>query len=416
MSQLKNLFLLDPEVIFLNHGSFGATPRPVFEAYQNWQRELERQPVRFLGRELFPRLEHARQALARTLHTEADDLAYIPNTTFGVNLVARSLNLQPGDEVLTTNHEYGACDNAWEFVCQKTGASYIRQPISLPVRSSEKIVGEFWGGVTARTKIIFISHITSQTALQMPVEDICTLARGRGILTLVDGAHAPGQIPLNVGEVGADFYVGNCHKWMLSPKGAAFLHACPRGQALLDPLVVSWGWGKNSPFTTGSPFLDALQWTGTDDPSACLAVPAAIQFQKDHNWPEVRKRCRQLLEQSLERASQITGMPSIYPQGERLYHQMAVVPLPPINDLEGFQKALYQGYKIEIPAIEWQGRHFLRISVQGYNSEEDLDIFLGALGEMLGSRRSGEQGSRRSGEQEIRGAGDQGSRPSYLIS
>ena len=392
MPHLKNLFLLDPKVIFLNHGSFGATPRPVFEVYQNWQRELERQPVRFLGRELFSHLEHARQALAHTLHAEADNLAYIPNTTFGVNLVARSLNLQPGDEILTTNHEYGACSKAWEFVCQNTGASYIRHPISVPVSSSEEIVNEFWDGVTERTKIIFISHITSETALQMPVEDICTMARKRGILTLVDGAHAPGQILLNLGETGANFYVGNCHKWMLSPKGAAFLHASPRGQALLSPLVVSWGWGEDSPFGTGSPFLDSLQWAGTDDPSAYLAVPSAIQFQEDHNWDKVRENCHQLLTQTLERASQITGMPSIYPQGERLYHQMAVVPMPPINDIESFQETLYQDYKIEIPAIEWQGRQFLRISVQGYNTKEDMEIFLGALEELLETREQVNRG------------------------
>lgn len=242
---------------------------------------------------------------------------------------------------------------------------------------------EFWEGVTAQTKIIFISHITSETALQMLVEEICKLARKSGILTLVDGAHAPGHFSLDLGEIGADFYVGNCHKWMLSPKGAAFLQARPGGQALLSPLVVSWGWGEDSPFGTGSSFLDSLQWSGTDDPSAYLSVPAAIQFQKDHNWLGVRKRCHQLLEHGLERALQITEMPSVYPQGERLYHQMAVVPLPRIDDLESLQKMLYREYKIEIPAIEWQGKQFLRLSVQAYNTEEDLEIFLRALEELL---------------------------------
>jgi len=383
MHQLKEHFLLDPEVVFLNHGSFGATPRPVFEVYQNWQRKLEHQPVRFLARDLFPRLEQARQVLASRLNAGPNDLVYIPNATFGVNLVARSLNLQPRDEILTTNQEYGACDNAWEFICRKTGVSYIHQPIFLPVTSSPRIIEEFWKGVTPRTKMIFISHITSQTALQMPVEVICEMARERGILTLVDGAHVPGQIPLNLTEIGADFYVGNCHKWLMSPKGAGFLHTRPEHQEGLDPLVVGWGWGENSPFTSGSSYIDKLEWLGTKDPAAYLSVPAAIQFQKDHNWPQVRKRCHQLLRQTVQRACQITELPSVYPLGEDFYHQMAVIPLPSIEDLAGFKETLYQQYKIEIPTIEWQGRQFLRISVQGYNTEEDLEIFLGALEELL---------------------------------
>ena len=383
MHQLKEHFLLDPEVVFLNHGSFGATPRPVFEAYQNWQRKLEHQPVRFLIRDLFPRLEQTRQVLASRLNAGHNDLVYIPNATFGVNLVARSLNLQPRDEILTTNQEYGACDNTWEFICQKTGASYIHQPISLPVTSHASIVEEFWKGVTPRTKMIFISHITSQTALRMPVETLCGMARERGILTLVDGAHAPGQISLNLAEIGADFYVGNCHKWLLSPKGAGFLHTRPEYQESLDPLVVGWGWGENSPFTTGSPYIDKLEWLGTKDPAAYLSVPAAIQFQKDHNWPQIRKECHQLLKRTVQRACQITELPSVYPQEDGLYHQMAIIPLPPIEDLPGFKEAFYKQYKIEIPTIEWQGRQFLRISVQGYNTGKDLEIFLEALEVLL---------------------------------
>ncbi len=382
MHQLKEHFLLDPNVIFLNHGSFGATPRPVFEAYQTWQRKLERQPVRFLVQDLFPRLEHARQVLASTLNASAADLVYIPNATFGVNLVSRSLPLHPGDEILTSNHEYGACDNAWMFTAQKTGAKYIRRPIPLGLSSAE-IANHFLDGITPRTKIIFISHITSQTALRMPVEDICREARGKGILTLVDGAHTPGQIPLNLAEIGADFYVGNCHKWLLAPKGAGFLHTRPEHQANLEPLVVGWGWGENSPFSSGSSYIDKLEWLGTKDPAAYLAVPSAIQFQKDHDWPQVREQCHQLLKQTVRRACAITGLPSVYASEEGLYHQLAIIPLPSIENLPEFKETLYERYKIEIPTIEWQGRQFLRISVQGYNTEEELAVLLGALEEMV---------------------------------
>ncbi|MEA2007499.1 MAG: aminotransferase class V-fold PLP-dependent enzyme, partial [Chloroflexota bacterium] len=302
--------------------------------------------------------------------------------TFGVNLVMRSLNLQPGDEILTSNHEYGACDNAWMFAAQRTGAKYVQHSIPLGLSSAE-IANRFLDGITPRTKIIFISHITSQTALRMPVEAICREARGRGILTLVDGAHSPGQIPLNLPKIGADFYVGNCHKWLLAPKGAGFLHTRPEHQESLDPLVVGWGWGENSPFTSGSSYIDKLEWLGTKDPAAYLSVPDAIRFQKDHNWPQVGKQCHQLLRQTVRRACAITGLPSVYSQEEELYHQLAVVPLPTIEDLPGFKETLYERYKIEIPTIEWQGRQFLRISVQGYNTEEDLEIFLGALEEMV---------------------------------
>ncbi|MCA9998356.1 MAG: aminotransferase class V-fold PLP-dependent enzyme [Anaerolineales bacterium] len=209
----RNLFLLDPDVVFLNHGSFGATPRPVFDVYQAWQRQIEYQPVKFIGRELTGYLQTARHTLGNYLHAHGDDLVYIPNATFGVNIVARALLLTAEDEVLTTDHEYGACDRVWRFVSQKKGFHYVRQPIPLPVTSPEEIVEQLWQGVTPRTKVIYLSHITSATALRLPVEAICQRAREAGILTLVDGAHAPGQIPLDLTAMGADFYTGNCHKW-----------------------------------------------------------------------------------------------------------------------------------------------------------------------------------------------------------
>ncbi|HNP84748.1 MAG TPA: aminotransferase class V-fold PLP-dependent enzyme, partial [Kouleothrix sp.] len=199
-------FLLRPEITFLNHGSFGACPRPVFESYQEWQRRLEVQPVEFLGRHISTLLAEARTRLAAYLRTAAGNLVYVPNATYGVNIVARSLDLQPGDEVLASDHEYGAADRAWRFVCNKRGVRYINQPIGLPLESAEQFVEQLWAGVTPRTKVIFLSHITSPTALIFPLEAVCRRARAEGIMTVIDGAHAPGQIDLALDALGADFY------------------------------------------------------------------------------------------------------------------------------------------------------------------------------------------------------------------
>lgn len=383
MSSLKDLFLLDSDITFLNHGSFGATPRPVFEVYQEWQRKFEYQPVRFVTNELMEQLKQSRTTLANYLHTYPDKLVYITNATEAVNLVARSLHLTSGDEILTSDHEYGACNNVWEFICQNTGAKYIRQPVPPPFSSPEEIINNLWMGVTPSTKVIFISHITSPTAQQFPVEEICRRARKGNILTFIDGAHAPGQIEVNLEEISADFYTGNCHKWMMSPKGAAFLHVKPEVQPRIEPLIVSWGWGENSPFNTGSPFLDNLQWSGTKDYSAFLSVPAAIQFQEIHNWDSVRQYCHQLLHQALDRIRELTGVKSPYLPETSSFQQMGIAPLPHIPNLSYFKNRLYDEFKIEIPCISWNKYQFLRISIQGYNTQKDIDCLIAALEELL---------------------------------
>lgn len=382
MPSLKEYFLLDPEIIFLNHGSFGATPRPVFEEYQAWQRRLERQPVLFLGREFNKLMEGTRRALGEYLNADADNLVYIPNATHGANIVARSLDLKPGDEVLTTDHEYGACDYAWQFVCEQTGARYVRQSIPLPVRSEDEIVEQFWQGVTPRTRAIYLSHITSTTALRLPVEAICRRAREAGILSIVDAAHSPGQIPVDLEALGADVNFGNLHKWLLSPKGAAFLYVRRDRQGLIRPLVVSWGMHATPDFTTGSRFVDLLQWTGTRDPAAALAVPAAIQFLRDHNWEAVRAACHVLLRQAIERICDLAGGEPLYPLNSDFYCQMGIAPLPS-SDLVALKSRLYDEYKIEVPLTEWHDRQFIRISVQGYNTQADIDALLEALQRLL---------------------------------
>ena len=382
MNELRDLFLLDPGVFFLNHGSFGATPRPVMEAYQEWQILLEREPVYFVDRLLADYFKSARQALGAYVNADADDLVYVTNATFGVNVVARSLRLGPGDEVLASNHEYGACENVWQFLSRKRGFGYIQQPIPLPVGPSDEIVEQFWRGITRRTKVIFLSHISSPTAVRMPVEAICSRAREAGILTVIDGAHAPGQIPLDLEAIGADFYTGNGHKWLCSPKGSGFLHARRDKQHLIEPLVVGWGWGVERTVTFGSDYLDYQQWLGTSDPAAYFSVPAAIEFQAKYNWPAVRQRCHIMLRLTLQRIGDLTGLAPMYPNAD-FYCQMAIAPLPPIADLPAFKRRLFEEFHVEVPCIQWQGKQFIRVSVQGYNTDRDIDALIQALTSLL---------------------------------
>ncbi len=382
MSSLKEHFLLDPNVVFLNHGSFGATPKPVFQAYQNWQLCLERQPVLFLGREYNELLLASRVALAGYLNADANDLVYIPNATHGVNIIAHSLQLNPADEILTTDHEYGACDYTWEFICSKTGATYIHQSIPLPVHSVDEVVEQFWSGVTPRTKVIYLSHITSPTALRMPVEEICRRARQAGILTIIDAAHSPGQISLDLKSLDADVVFGNCHKWMLAPKGAAFLYVKRETQNQVDPLIVSWGFVPTPETTTGSRFIDLLQWTGTKDPTAALTVPEAIRFMQEHDWQQVRRDCHTLLCQAIESVCDLTKLPPLYPLDSEFYSQMAIAPLPSSN-LVVLKSRLYDEYHIEVPLTQWQDRQFIRISIQAYNDQNDVDALLYALQALL---------------------------------
>jgi isopenicillin-N epimerase len=379
-TELRDLFLLRPDVIFLNHGSFGACPHPVFEVYQDWQRELECQPVEFFGRRFQGLMREAREALGDFVGADADDLVYVPNATTGLNLVARSLPLEPGDEVLATDHEYGALDRTWRFVCARRGARYIRQCVPLPVTGVEQVVESLWSGMTDRTRILFISHITSPTAITMPVAELTSRAREAGIITVVDGAHAPGQVPLNLATLGADFYAGNCHKWMMAPKGSAFLYARREMQPLLQPLVVSWGWQSETPGP--SPFIDEQEYQGTRDIAAYLAVPAAVQFMDENNWPEVQRHCHELVGYARRKITELTGSTPITPDMPTWFAQMGAFPLPAC-DGEILQRRLYDEFAVEIPIVVWNRRRLLRISVQGYNTREDVDMLIGALAELL---------------------------------
>ena len=378
--QLKPDFLLDPDVVFLNHGSFGACPRPVFEAYQRWQRELEREPVDFLGRRVHELLAEARAVLGGLVGAAADDVVYFPNPTTAANMIARSLSLAPGDEILTTDHEYGAMDRTWRFNGKSAGFKYVHQPIPLPLTTPEAFVEALWAGVTERTRVIFLSHITSATAQIFPIRAVCQRARVAGILTIVDGAHAPGQIPLNLPELGVDLYIGACHKWLCAPKGSAFLYARPEVQSWLMPLVVSWGYESDWPVP--SQFVSYHQWQGTRDLSAFLAVPAAIAYQAEHDWPSVRAECHGLLAATLRRIDALTNQPALYPDTPGAYNQMAILRLPQV-DCHALSEQLYQRYRIELPIHFWNGLPLLRISCQAYNTQADMDVLTGALETLL---------------------------------
>ena len=376
MSSLKAKFLLDPAIIFLNHGSFGATPKPVFRAYQHWQRELELQPVEFLGRRHTDLMRSSRAALAGFFHTEANNLVYTQNVTIALNIVARSLSLGSGDEVLTTDHEYGALDRTWRFLSRERGFKYVNQPIPVPIISAEDIVESFWRGVRPNTRVIFLSHITSPTAIIFPVQEVIRRARQAGILTVVDGAHVPGQIPLDLPALGADFYGGNLHKWLCAPKGSGFLYARPEVQHLLKPLVVSWGYESETPGE--SRFIDHHEWWGTRDIAAFLSVPDAIEFQEIHQWERVRTACHDLLGDVLNGIVGITGLPTFYPD-DSWYAQMATAPLAPETDIVKLKSRLYDEYRIEVPLIEWNGKKLIRVSVQAYNTRWDIEQLVEAL-------------------------------------
>ena len=350
---MKEHFLLDPDVVFLNHGSFGACPRPVFEAYQRYQRELERQPVEFLAleRRLPALLDEARVALAGHVGANPDNLAFATNATSAVNATVRSLDLGPDDEVLMGDDEYGGMELLWEYVSRRTGARIVR-------RAFDDLVPD------ERTKVLFCSHIEWTSGRLNDVAELCRRAREVGALSIVDGAHAPGQIELDLESLGADVYAGNCHKWLCAPKGSGFLHARPEAQRLIDPLVVSWDWGD------GAAFHELHRWQGTRDPSAFLAVRDAIDFQAAHDWPGLRERCHALLAAAGPGLEPLTDE-FVQMRGFRVEH----------DDPAALKRRLYDDHRIEVPIFETRHGWVLRVSVQAYNDESDLEALASALGE-----------------------------------
>lgn len=383
---LAPLFLLDPAVTFLNHGSYGACPVPVFAEYQRWQLQLERQPVAFLdpARGLTSWLRAGRQALADELGADVDDIVGVVNATEGLNIVAQSLDLREGDEILTTDHEYAALEKTWDHVCRRTGARVVAVKVPMPHVSEPAFTQAVMAGVTPRTRVLFLSHITSATALVFPIESAVAAARARGIFTVIDGAHTPGHIPLNLNALGADFYSGNCHKWLMAPKGSAFLHVRRALQPLISPVVISHGWSPDpdAPGLFGNTrFIDMLEMQGTRDPAAFLTVPAALAFRAQHNWPAVMRACRALVQDTAARIRALTGLPALSSPA-LCAPQMVSMPVARC-DTKALQQALMQRYSIEIPCFDWQDHSIVRVSAQGYNTQKHMDHLVTALTELL---------------------------------
>jgi isopenicillin-N epimerase len=379
---------LDPDVVFLNHGSFGSCPRAVLEVQQRLRERLERQPIQFFMRDLEALVDAARAALAQFVGAHPDDLVFVPNATVGVNTVLHSLRFEPGDELLVTDHEYNACRNAFEHAAERSGARVVVVPLPFPLRRAEEIVAAILERVTPHTRLALIDHVTSQTGLVMPIETLVSELQARGVDTVVDGAHAPGMVPLDLRRIGAAYYTGNCHKWLCAPKGAAFLCVRRDRQPLIRPLVISHG--ANSERTDRSRFLIEFGWTGTGDPTASLCVPEALRFMGSllpGGWPEVMRRNRELA--LAARRILCTALAIEPPAPEELIGTLVSVPLPEgkgirtrdMLHLDPLQERLLAEHAIEVPVISWPRwpRRLVRISAQLYNSVPQYERLAAAL-------------------------------------
>jgi isopenicillin-N epimerase len=393
VSDRPDFWLLDPSIAFLNHGSFGSCPRPVFEFQQEVRLRMERQPVQFFVRDLEPLLDEAREALAEFVGAHPHNLVFVPNATAGVNTVLRSLRFEPGDQVIVTNHEYNACRNALDVTAERRDVEVIVVEIPFPLRSADDVIDQIVGAVTPRTRLLLIDHITSQTSLVLPLEKVVRELGQRGVDTLVDGAHAPGMIPLNLEQLSAAYYTGNCHKWICAPKGAAFLYLRPDRQKLVRPLSISHG--ANSPRADRPRHLVEFGWTGTWDPSAYLSVPEAIRQMArllPGGWGELMERNRAL---ALEARDLLCAALRIAPPSpDSMIGALAAMPLPDAESVEPPKSPLYldplqdellSRHGIQVPVIPWPKppHRVLRISAQLYNSRPQYEALAQALTKVL---------------------------------
>ena len=390
---MRSYWTLDEDVTFLNHGSFGACPRPVLEAAARARAELEREPVRFFEQTYEADLERARVELAAFVGAHPENLAFVPNTTTAVSAVLGSITLEPDDVVLTTDNAYNACRNAVEYFARRAGARVVVVRIPLPISDPEEVLERILAAATGKVKIALIDHVTSQTGLVFPIERIVAALKERGIETLVDGAHAPGMRELRLEELGAAYYAGNLHKWVCAPKSAALLWVRRDKQDGLHPTTISHGYTS----TRARPrFLEEFDWTGTQDPGAYLAVPAALRFiggLLPGGWKAVYERNRQLALAARRRLSDALGVAPLCP--ESMIGSLAAVPLPDAAPgapsappLEPLHRKLADEYRIEVPVFTWPAppKRLLRISAHLYNTEADYETLVSALSSALNAR------------------------------
>ncbi len=373
---MKDKFLLDKDVVFLNHGSFGAIPRQVMAAWHRWQERVEEDPVLFNAWQWVDDLEKVRHRLAAFVGTKPGNIAFIENSTFGVNTVAHSFDLGEGDQVVLTNWEYGACVKTWRYYARKKGFEIKTVTLPLHFSTREDLIRPIVEAITERTRVIFISHIFSPTGVIFPVEKITAIAHEKGIWTVVDGAHAPGQINLNLDQLGVDFYFGNCHKWMFSARGAGFLYVRPEYQHLIHPPIVSWGKDWERPHPVG--FIALVEMQGTRDYTTFLTVGDALDFIEEHSLLKNQVTYKQLMKQVSQELIDIFGLnPLSY--NLDFFSQMYAYPLPQHTDREDLYKFLYLKNKIQVPITQIGEQLFLRISFQAYNTQSDYEKLLEAL-------------------------------------
>jgi isopenicillin-N epimerase len=385
-SHLKDHWKLAPGTIYLNHGSFGPPPHVVRQSRQHWQDLMDRQPMDFFVRRLEPAWREARDELAAFVGASASDLIFAENATVGMNIIADSFPLAAGDEVLLTDHEYGAVKRIWQRVCEKAGASVRIVGLPLPFRSAAETADAIFAAVSDRTRLIVVSHITSPTAVIMPVAEICERAQRRGIAVAIDGPHAVAQAPLNIEQLGCDFYAASCHKWLSAPFGSGFLYVAPRHQVRIRPSVLSWG---RLPPATKASWSDEFVWSGTRNPAAYLAVPAAIDFLEGIGLDQFRARTHWLAQYARRRICELTGLEPIVPDDRALYGSMAHVPLSATTTNETcavanpLQHTIWQRYGIEVPIVDFRGRRYIRVSCHLYNDSSQIDRLVVVLKELL---------------------------------
>lgn len=367
---MKHHWLLEPDITFLNHGAFGATPIAVLAKQDEYRTQLEREPVRFMVRELEPLLDEARRTLADFLGADEAGLAFVPNATAGVNAVLRSLDLDQNDELLVTSHEYNASRNTLDYVASLAGAKVVCVDVPFPISSPDDVVARVLERVTGHTRLFLVDHIVSQTALVMPVARLVAEMQSRGIDTLIDGAHAAGMLPLDLRSLGAAYYTGNLHKWVCAPKGSGFLYVRENRRPGVRPVSISHG--ANATRTDRSRYHLEFDWTGTFDPSAWLCVPTALQFLPslvDGGWPEIMRRNHALALQARDLLCDALALP--HPAPDNMLGSMAAIPLPD-GDPVALQDALF-AQKFEVPIMPWPtaGSRVLRVSAQVYNTVEE---------------------------------------------
>lgn len=393
----RDEWLLDEDVTYLNHGSFGPSPRSVREARRRWMERLESQPMNFFVRELETELDRAAEKLGEFIGADASDLLFVDNATFGMNIVAASLPLEAGDEVLLTDHEYGAVSRIWRETAKRAGAEVVTANLPFPITSADELVDQFFANVTSRTKLIVISHITSPTAVILPVQEICRRAKARGIPVCIDGPHAVAMIRLNLESLDCDYYTASCHKWLSAPFGSGFLYVSKRRQAAVKPCIISWGGSLE-----GRPksWKDEFNWVGTRDPGAFLSIPSAIEFLQDSGLEDFRRRSHALAEYARERVMELTGLTPPWPNSPEWFGSMIALPLPssphaPPNGVlrDPLQHAMWHRHRIEVPITHWRGNRFLRVSCHLYNTKADIDHMAQRLEEMLAEEQGKSQNS-----------------------